>query len=75
MKVSKLIEKLKLCHEDLEVYAYYDGEARSKIDFVFIDTKDTKENRILVLAEKQDVYTLQDKSKIIFYERHDESNT
>lgn len=80
MKVSELIEKLKLCPQDLDVFAYYDGDARTWIDFGFICERkrwNLDSRKVLVLAEKSDVYNLADDSEILFYEKakDDESDT
>lgn len=80
MKVSELIEKLKLCPQDLDVFAYYDGDARTWVDFGFISERkrwNLDNRKILVLAEKEEVYNLADDSQILFYKKaeNDESHT
>lgn len=66
MKVSELIEKLKECPQDLEVYMYHDGDARLECDgamlFKDVDNWDDYSIKdILVLCETRDVYNCKNK--------------
>jgi len=63
MKVAELIEKLKECDQTLDVFMYYDGDARLMCDGAFFrpshenwNSEDALYTRALVLCETSDVY-------------------